>query len=68
VYISDTGSGISEEDQTRIFDPFFSTKPMGEGTGMGLDIVKKIMDRHQGDIKIVESRPGKTTFRICFSL
>lgn len=68
VYITDTGSGISEEDQTRIFDPFFSTKPMGEGTGMGLDIVKKIMDRHQGDIKIVESRPGKTTFRVCFSL
>lgn len=68
VYITDTGSGISEEDQTRIFDPFFSTKSMGEGTGMGLDIVKKIMERHQGDIKIVESRPGKTTFRVCFSL
>lgn len=68
VYITDTGTGISEEDQTRIFDPFFSTKAMGEGTGMGLDIVKKIMDRHQGDIRIVESRPGKTTFRVCFSL
>ncbi|PHN03014.1 ATP-binding protein [Flavilitoribacter nigricans] len=68
VYITDTGSGISEEDQSRIFDPFFSTKPMGEGTGMGLDIVKKIMDRHMGEIKIVESRPGKTTFRVCFAL
>lgn len=68
VYITDTGSGIPEEEQTQIFDPFFSTKPMGEGTGMGLDIVKKIMDRHQGDIKIVESRPGKTTFRVCFPL
>lgn len=66
VYISDTGTGIPEEDQTRIFDPFFTTKPMGEGTGMGLDIVKKIVDRHQGDIRIVESRPGKTTFRVCF--
>lgn len=68
VYITDTGSGIPEEHQIRIFDPFFTTKPMGEGTGMGLDIVKKIMDRQQGDIKIVESRPGKTTFRVCFSL
>jgi signal transduction histidine kinase len=68
VYITDTGSGIPEEDQSRIFDPFFSTKPMGEGTGMGLDIVKKIMDRHQGDIRIMESRPGKTTFRVCFTL
>lgn len=68
VYITDTGSGIPEEDQTRIFDPFFSTKSLGEGSGMGLDIVKKIMVRHQGDIKIVESRPGKTTFMVCFSL
>ncbi|MCB0628630.1 MAG: ATP-binding protein [Saprospiraceae bacterium] len=66
VYITDTGSGIPEEDQSRIFDPFFTTKPMGEGTGMGLDIVKKIIERHQGDIRIMESRPGKTTFRICF--
>lgn len=68
VYISDTGAGISEEDQSRIFDPFFSTKPMGEGTGMGLDIVKKIIDRHHGEIRIMESRPGKTTFRVCFPL
>jgi signal transduction histidine kinase len=66
VYITDTGSGIPEEDISRIFDPFFTTKPMGEGTGMGLDIVKKIIDRHQGDIRIMESRPGKTTFRVCF--
>ncbi len=65
VNISDTGSGISEENITQIFDPFFTTKPFGEGTGMGLDIVKRIMDRHNADIK-VESKPGKTTFKLCF--
>lgn len=66
VYITDTGSGIPKEDQGRIFDPFFTTKPIGVGSGMGLDIVKKIVDRHQGDIRVVESQPGKTTFRVCF--
>ena len=65
VEISDTGSGISEENLIRIFDPFFTTKAMGEGTGMGLDIVKKIMNRHKADIR-VESQPGKTVFSLCF--
>jgi len=61
----DNGAGIPEDIQTRIFEPFFTTKAIGEGTGMGLDIVKKIMDRHKARID-VESRPGKTTFRLCF--
>ncbi len=65
VNITDSGSGIPEENLTRIFDPFFTTKAVGEGTGMGLDIVKKIMDRHHADIR-VESKPGKTTFKLCF--
>jgi signal transduction histidine kinase len=65
VDISDTGKGIPEENLTRIFEPFFTTKALGEGTGMGLDIVKKIMDRHKGDIN-VESVPGKTKFMLCF--
>ena len=66
IEISDNGSGISEEDVTRIFEPFFTTKGMNEGTGMGLDIVKKILDRHDATVNI-ESEIGRgTTFRFCF--
>lgn len=65
VDVADTGAGIPEDYLSRIFDPFFTTKPIGEGTGIGLDIVKKIMDRHQADIQ-VESRLGRTVFNLCF--
>lgn len=64
VEITDNGSGIPEEVIDKIFDPFFTTKGIGEGTGMGLDIVKKIIANHKGDIR-VESQPGKTTFLVC---
>lgn len=63
VSITDNGSGISEEALGRIFDPFFSTKAMDKGTGMGLDISKKIVEQHGGSIT-VSSQPGKTTFTI----
>lgn len=63
VEITDSGCGISDEIKARIFEPFFTTKRAGEGSGLGLDIVKKIIDRHEGSIS-VESRPGKTTFRV----
>lgn len=66
VDIEDTGSGISEENLTRIFEPFFTTKSMRDGTGMGLDIVKKILHRHDAEVN-VESQVGKgTTFSFCF--
>jgi signal transduction histidine kinase len=65
VDITDNGPGIPEDIQTRIFEPFFTTKAMGEGTGMGLDIVNKIMDRHDGVIEL-DSVPGRTTFTLCF--
>ncbi len=67
VDFNDNGSGIPEDVQTRIFEPFFTTKGIGEGTGMGLDIVKRIIDRHEGEIK-VHSKPGDTTFTVCFPL
>ncbi len=67
VDITDNGSGIPEALQTRIFEPFFTTKKPGEGTGMGLDITKRIIDRHGGTIA-VDSEPGRTTFRVCFPL
>jgi signal transduction histidine kinase len=64
VSISDTGSGISPEIGSRIFEPFYTTKKSGEGSGLGLDIAKKIVDKHQGRI-YYESEPGKgTTFYV----
>ena len=55
---------MSEEVKAKIFAPFFTTKRAGEGSGLGLDIVKKIIDKHQGRIE-VESEVGRgTTFSI----
>lgn len=67
VDISDTGQGIPSELQAKIFEPFFTTKPKGEGSGLGLNIVKKIVDRHAGQIR-VDSRPGCTTFSVFLPL
>ncbi|WP_067467527.1 ATP-binding protein [Actinomadura macra] len=68
VEIGDTGVGIPEENLTRIFTPFFTTKPVGQGTGLGLDISWRIVaDRHGGDIR-VESLPGDTRFQVLLPL
>ncbi|WP_319762589.1 HAMP domain-containing sensor histidine kinase [Maridesulfovibrio sp.] len=60
INISDTGPGIPPETQERIFDPFFSTKEVGQGTGLGLYIVYGIIEKHQGNIR-VRSNPGQGT-------
>lgn len=64
VEIADTGRGISPEDLPRVFDPFFSTKPVGQGRGLGLSQVYNIVSNHHGRIE-VWSEPGKgSRFRI----
>jgi PAS domain S-box-containing protein len=64
IVITDTGTGIDPETKKRIFEPFFSTKPPSEGTGLGLSTVYGIIENHEGTIHC-ESEPGKgTTFRI----
>ncbi len=63
VEITDSGCGIPPEIKPRIFEPFFTTKPAGEGSGFGLDICRKIIDKHQGKIEF-DSQPGRTTFRV----
>ena len=64
VAITDSGQGIPPEIKEQIFTPFFTTKSAGEGSGLGLDIVKKIIDKHEGKIE-VDSKVGKgTTFSI----
>ena len=62
--ISDTGCGMDAKTLARIYDPFFTTKPVGKGTGLGLAVVHGIVEAHEGVIA-VESQPGQgTIFRI----
>lgn len=64
VEIVDDGSGIPSTIKDRIFEPFFTTKDVGKGTGLGLDIGRRIViERHHGDIR-VESKPGETRFSV----
>jgi signal transduction histidine kinase len=64
VSITDTGAGIPTDIQDKIFNAFFTTKKIGEGSGLGLDIVKKIIDKHAGKIWF-ETEVGKgTTFLV----
>jgi signal transduction histidine kinase len=61
ISVSDNGSGIPLESQPQIFDPFYTTKPVGVGTGIGLGIVQRIVDQYGGTIRF-SSEPGNTEF------
>jgi signal transduction histidine kinase len=64
IEFSDTGIGVKAEDLPRLWEPFFTTKPEGKGTGLGLPICRRAVEEHQGTIDI-ESLPEKgTTIRI----
>ena len=63
VRVIDDGAGIPADVRDHIFDPFFTTKDVGKGTGLGLDIVRRLVARHNGDIE-VDSRPGRTEFAV----
>ena len=64
VEIGDTGAGMTAEVQPHAFEPFFTTKDVGKGTGLGLDISRRIVvDRHGGEITI-DSQPGETVLRV----
>lgn len=63
IKITDNGPGIPSDIQQKIFEPFFTTKPIGEGSGLGLDICRKIVDKHEGRIT-VSSVPQQTTFTV----
>jgi two-component system NtrC family sensor kinase len=68
IEISDNGRGISEEDLTHIFEPFFSTKDKTNGIGLGLAIVHGIIQNHKGKIEVKSVRGKGTTISINLSV
>lgn len=68
ISIRDTGGGIPKEIQEKIFEPFFTTKVAGEGSGLGLDIVKKIIEKHDGKLDFESEIGVGTTFIISLPL
>ncbi len=68
VDICDDGPGIPPEIQSRIWEPFFTTKPVGEGTGLGLEVAQRIVVRRHGGSITFASEPGNTCFTVCLPL
>jgi signal transduction histidine kinase len=64
VEIGDTGPGMPPEVAARAFEPFYTTKDVGKGTGLGLDIARRIVEERHGGTISIESRPGETVLRV----
>jgi signal transduction histidine kinase len=64
VTVTDNGPGMPAEVQSQVFVPFFTTKPPGQGTGLGLDLVQRIVRQHRGAVRVA-SEPGHTEFEVC---
>lgn len=67
VEIQDDGAGMPADVAARIWEPFYTTKAPGEGTGLGLDMVQRIVRQHGGRVE-VESAPGRTVFTVCLPI
>lgn len=68
IEVRDNGPGILLEDSSKIFDPFYTTKPVGEGTGLGLSVSRNIINLHHGSIDIQNCRDGGASVVIMFQL
>ncbi len=66
VEIADTGTGIAAENLDKVFEPFFSTKPTGQGMGLGLTVAKKIVEVHRGRIEVRNREGGGTSVTLTF--
>jgi len=64
IEIQDSGCGISEDNIHRIYDPFFTTKEIGQGTGLGLHTAQSILEKHEGNIRVTSKEGVGTKFRI----
>ncbi|CAG4999024.1 Adaptive-response sensory-kinase SasA [Dyadobacter sp. CECT 9275] len=67
IAVIDNGAGVPKDIKSKIFDPFFTTKQIGKGTGLGLDVVNRIVKQHQGSVTL-SSEPGHTEFLVCFPI
>ncbi len=68
VEVLDTGSGFPEGKLTKIFDPFYTTKPTGKGTGLGMTVVKSIIDLHGGTVEISNRSEGGARVALAFKV
>lgn len=66
IQVRDRGAGIPHDVQTRLFEPFFSTKPKGKGAGLGLSVVSRLVERHGGTVRFASTAGQGTTFSCRF--
>jgi len=67
ISLKDNGPGISQSDQERIFEPFFTTKDIGKGTGLGLHIIYKEMQKMLGKIEVISAPNAGAEFKLYFA-